>query len=106
MARYFHPHDPVLALDRLVRERNLQFVSVDWRPINPPIAGKINGLPNMSGLAFATNGILVLIDQNGANLTGHLDFFEPADKDQSERLNEFKEPSKRSRKKKIEINYE
>lgn len=45
-----------------------------WRTISK--VGSINGLPRFSGLAFATDGVLVAIRRdNGKVVIGHLDSF-------------------------------
>lgn len=54
----------------------------DWRLLSPCVVGEMNALPNMRGVAVATNGILVAILQNATIIIGHLDYF-VADQEQA-----------------------
>lgn len=55
----------------------------EWRLLKQPIVGEINGLPESRGIAIATNGIIVAIQQNESLFFGHLDFF-VEDEDESD----------------------
>ncbi len=60
----------IAKIDSVGLERKL----LDWRPIQK--VGTIRGLPRFSGMAFATNGILVAIRRdNGEVVFGHYDSF-------------------------------
>lgn len=48
----------------------------DWRLVKDPVHGWINGLDRFSGLAVATNGIMVALrDENEVIRIGHLEWF-------------------------------
>jgi len=50
----------------------------DWRLIASPVVGQIHALPNMRGVAVATNGIICAIIKGDETLTfGHIDNFVP-----------------------------
>lgn len=50
--------------------------SDDWRLIQVPVTGEINGLPSIRGLAVATNGIIVALRRSDSFLVyGHLEWF-------------------------------
>ena len=47
----------------------------EWRLIREPFVGKINALPNLFGMALATNGIDVVVVCDQTAFIGHLEFF-------------------------------
>ena len=58
-----------------------------WRLVVPEVPGQINGIDAMRGVAIATNGILVAIeDEHGIVCYGHLEWFVKDDAEQETSL--------------------
>jgi hypothetical protein len=48
----------------------------DWRLVQEPFTGEVHGIPSLRGVAIATNGILLAIEQPQSKLAiVHLDTF-------------------------------
>lgn len=72
--------NPYVYLEKLVRKHGcmLPKPKEDWRLVQHPVMGHINGLQDsMRGMAMATNGIMVAIEDQVANILffGHLEWF-------------------------------
>ncbi len=70
----------VSSLSELVLKYNLILPKPrdDWRLIQEPVQGEINGIPSMRGFCLATNGIIVaILTQDSKIIFGHLPFFVP-----------------------------
>jgi hypothetical protein len=68
------------SLDQLVRLHRLVLPSPrdTWRLVKDPVVGQITGLPDLRGRTIATNGILVIMENEVGRITmGHLEWFEP-----------------------------
>lgn len=65
-----------LSLTELRRSEHLPKPYDDWRLVQKPVPGHINGLETIRGLAVATNGIIVaLLNSYGKISFGHLEWF-------------------------------
>lgn len=74
-----------------------------WRLVNPPVCGEIQGIPTMRGRAIATNGILVLIeDELETAFFGHLEWFNK-DKDEPSVLDEAIATAKRQPRAELQV---
>lgn len=50
----------------------------DWRLIQDPMTGEVQGLSAFRGFAIATNGIIVALESESKDIAfGHLDYFVP-----------------------------
>mgnify|MGYP006374329205 FL=1 len=50
----------------------------DWRLIQDPMTGEVQGISSFRGFAIATNGIMVAIESERSDIAfGHLDYFIP-----------------------------
>lgn len=67
----------------------------DWRLIQEPYQGEINGCPTLRGTAIATNGIMVAILQPKGIVFGHLDFFNPDEEQYAETTSPINHQSKK-----------
>lgn len=71
---------PYGSLDELVRFGKLILPKPrkEWRLVKDPLCGHINGLETFNGSTIATNGIMVLLqDELGCFSFGHLQWFVP-----------------------------
>ena len=83
---------PFNNLDQLCRQLHVMLPKPrdDWRLVQDPVVGCINGLP-FAGGAIATNGILVLLlaSDGESILFGHLQWFTPDESEQRAALSDL-----------------
>lgn len=79
-------------LDEAVRQLRvlLPAPKEDWRLVADPVTGQINGLDHIRGRAIATNGIMVLLENEvGHAQFGHLQWFVPDKSEQNACLSDL-----------------
>ena len=76
----------MLTLTQLQREHHLPKPFKEWRSVQQPVLGEINGLPRFRGHTIATNGIIVALESEVGNIFfGHLQWFLPDKKEELEK---------------------
>lgn len=71
------PFDSVQALTHHFRTTLPCAFKSDWRLLQSPIVGHVNGVESLQGLLLATNGVLAALERSGRLEIVHVDYFIP-----------------------------